>query len=89
MASHAEASAKRPALKRSAWSALASHYKSASKLHLRQLFADHPERGQILHLRVLAQRIIPELENDPEPTLNLDSSTNYLIRCYPKLKEPQ
>jgi glucose-6-phosphate isomerase len=39
--------------------------------------------------KVLAQRIIPELENDPEPTLNHDSSTNNLIRRYRKLKEAQ
>ena len=26
-----------------AWRALASHYKTISKLHLRQLFADDPE----------------------------------------------
>ena len=29
----------------SAWSALASHYASVSRLHLRQLFADDPARG--------------------------------------------
>jgi glucose-6-phosphate isomerase len=46
MASHAQKLAKQPASKRLAWSALASHYKSASKLHLRQLFADDPKRGQ-------------------------------------------
>jgi len=46
MASRAQAPAKRPALKRLAWSALGSHYKSVSKLHLRQLFADDPKRGQ-------------------------------------------
>ena len=46
MASHVQAPAKRPSVKRSAWRALASHYKSASKLHLRQLFADDPKRGQ-------------------------------------------
>jgi glucose-6-phosphate isomerase len=37
--------------------------------------------------KVLAQRIIPELENGPEPVLNHDSSTNNLIRRYRKLKE--
>ena len=46
MASHAQTPAKQPASKRLAWSALASHHKSASKLHLRQLFADDPKRGQ-------------------------------------------
>jgi glucose-6-phosphate isomerase len=37
--------------------------------------------------KVLAQRIIPELENKAEPTLKHDSSTNNLIRRYRKLKE--
>jgi glucose-6-phosphate isomerase len=37
--------------------------------------------------KVLAQRIIPELENTAEPVLHHDSSTNTLIRRYRKLKE--
>jgi glucose-6-phosphate isomerase len=37
--------------------------------------------------KVLAQRIIPELESPAEPTLNHDSSTNNVIRRYRKLKE--
>jgi glucose-6-phosphate isomerase len=37
--------------------------------------------------KVLAQRIIPELEKQAEPVLNHDSSTNTLIRRYRKLKE--
>jgi glucose-6-phosphate isomerase len=37
--------------------------------------------------KVLAQRIIPELENNPAPELSHDSSTNHLIRRYRKLKE--
>ena len=36
--------------------------------------------------KVLAQRIIPELESKTEPKLNHDSSTNALIRRYRKLK---
>jgi glucose-6-phosphate isomerase len=36
--------------------------------------------------KVLAQRIIPELESETEPTLAHDSSTNNLIRRYRKLK---
>jgi len=36
--------------------------------------------------KVLAQRIIPELESPTEPKLNHDSSTNNLIRRYRKLK---
>jgi glucose-6-phosphate isomerase len=37
---------KQPTIKRQAWRALESHYKKASKLHLRQLFAEDPERGE-------------------------------------------
>jgi glucose-6-phosphate isomerase len=37
--------------------------------------------------KVLAQRIIPELENTGEPALSHDSSTNNLIHYYRKLKE--
>ena len=37
--------------------------------------------------KVLAQRIIPELESKTEPALKHDSSTNNLIRRYRKLKE--
>jgi glucose-6-phosphate isomerase len=36
--------------------------------------------------KVLAQRIVPELESAAEPTLAHDSSTNALIRRYRKLK---
>ena len=36
--------------------------------------------------KVLAQRIIPELESKTEPPLNHDSSTNNLIRRYRQLK---
>jgi glucose-6-phosphate isomerase len=37
--------------------------------------------------KVLAQRIIPELENTEEPKLAHDSSTNNVIRYYRKLKQ--
>ena len=37
--------------------------------------------------KVLAQRIIPELESAAEPKLEHDSSTNNLIRRYRKMKE--
>jgi glucose-6-phosphate isomerase len=37
--------------------------------------------------KVLAQRIIPELEGEAEPDLTHDSSTNCLIRRYRKLNE--
>src|SRR5215469_997628 len=53
MASHAQIPASRTAPKRSPWSALASHYKSVSKLHLRQLFADDPKRGQRMAIQAV------------------------------------
>ena len=37
--------------------------------------------------KVLAQRIIPELESEQEPELRHDSSTNHLIRRYRSLRE--
>ena len=46
MAASPQPQVKKRAIKQSAWKALASHYKTVSKLHLRQLFADDPKRGQ-------------------------------------------
>jgi glucose-6-phosphate isomerase len=37
--------------------------------------------------KVLAQRIIPEVESETEPTLGHDSSTNNMIRRYRKLRK--
>jgi glucose-6-phosphate isomerase len=37
--------------------------------------------------KVLAQRIVPELESKAEPPLAHDSSTNNIIRHYRHLKE--
>ncbi len=39
--------------------------------------------------KVLAKRIIPELKNAAEPSLDHDSSTNALIRRYRKLRDSQ
>ena len=39
--------------------------------------------------KVLAQRIVPELENTAEPALHHDSSTNTLIKRYRNLKKQQ
>ena len=46
MAANPQPQVKRRATKQSAWKALTAHYKAVSKLHLRQLFADDPKRGQ-------------------------------------------
>lgn len=46
MAAHIQPSAKQPNAGQSAWNALASHYTKVSKLHLRELFAEDPKRGE-------------------------------------------
>src|SRR6201993_4842126 len=46
MAANPQPQAKKRVTKPSAWKALAAHYKTISKLHLRQLFAEDPKRGQ-------------------------------------------
>src|SRR3984885_7173318 len=48
MATPVESLTNQPKTKQTAWKALASHYKTLSKLHLRQLFADDPKRGERL-----------------------------------------
>jgi glucose-6-phosphate isomerase len=46
MAANPQPRLKKQAIKQSAWKALTAHYKKMSKLHLRELFADDPKRGQ-------------------------------------------
>jgi glucose-6-phosphate isomerase len=53
MATHAEAVSKRPAVKRQAWKDLGAHYKKVQELHLRDLFADDPKRGERLTVEAL------------------------------------
>jgi glucose-6-phosphate isomerase len=53
MAAQPQPLAKRRAVKQTAWKALAAHYKEVSNLHLRQLFADDPKRGQRLALEAV------------------------------------
>jgi len=53
MAAHPQPQVKKPAIKNSAWKALTAHYKAVSKLHLRQLFAEDPKRGQRMAVEVL------------------------------------
>src|SRR5580693_9029901 len=48
MAAQIQPLRKPPRTRQTAWSALASHYKTVSKLHLQQLFADDPKRGERL-----------------------------------------
>jgi glucose-6-phosphate isomerase len=53
MAAHPQPLAKKQTVKQSAWKALGAHYKTVSKLHLRQLFADDPKRGQRMALEAV------------------------------------
>src|ERR1700688_1545494 len=53
MAAHIQPLTKPPRTRHTAWSALASHYKTVSKLHLRQFFADDPKRGEGLALEAV------------------------------------
>jgi glucose-6-phosphate isomerase len=46
MAAHAESLTRRPVSKRTAWKALQWHYKKVREVHLRQLFAEDPKRGE-------------------------------------------
>jgi glucose-6-phosphate isomerase len=48
MAARAQAISKGPALKRQAWKDLGVHFKEIREVHLRQLFAEDPKRGQHL-----------------------------------------
>jgi len=48
MATRAEAVNKRPAVRRQAFKDLEAHYKKVQELHLRDLFADDPKRGERL-----------------------------------------
>src|ERR1043165_2883791 len=42
-----------PLTKRKAWSALAAHFRRSRNLHLRDLFAQDPKRGERMTLEVL------------------------------------
>ena len=46
MAAHTESLINRPAIKRTAWKALESHYEKIREVHLRELFAKDPRRGE-------------------------------------------
>ena len=71
MASHAQTPARRTAFKRSAWSALAPHYNSTSKLHLRQLFADDPKRGQRMAIEAIGLYLDYSKNRGTDETLKL------------------
>jgi glucose-6-phosphate isomerase len=53
MAARVEAITKRPIVKHQAWKDLQTHYKKVKELHLRQLFAEDPKRGERLTVEAL------------------------------------
>jgi glucose-6-phosphate isomerase len=71
MAANPQPQAKRRATKRSAWKALAAHYKTISKLHLRQLFADDPKRGQRMAIEAVGLYVDYSKNRVTDETLNL------------------
>jgi glucose-6-phosphate isomerase len=54
MAARVEAITKRPIVKHQAWKDLQTHYKKVKELHLRQLFAEDPSRGERLTVEALS-----------------------------------
>ena len=60
-----------PLTDRSAWKALASHYQEVSKLHLRQLFADDPQRGEQMAFESVGLYLDFSKNRITQETLNL------------------
>jgi glucose-6-phosphate isomerase len=71
MATRAEAISKRPAVRRQAWKDLGAHYKKVQELHLRELFADDPKRGERLTVEALGLFLDYSKNRITGETLNL------------------
>jgi glucose-6-phosphate isomerase len=71
MAANPQPQAKKRATKPSAWKALAAHYKTISKLHLRQLFADDPKRGQRMAIEAVGLYLDYSKNRVTDETLDL------------------
>jgi glucose-6-phosphate isomerase len=71
MAANPQPQVRKRATKSSAWKALASHYKTVSKLHLRQLFADDPKRGQRMVIEAVGLYLDYSKNRVTDETLNL------------------
>jgi glucose-6-phosphate isomerase len=63
--------ANRPAMNRQAWEALDAHYKKSSKLHMRQLFADDPKRGERMAIEAVGLYLDYSKNRVTDETLNL------------------
>jgi glucose-6-phosphate isomerase len=71
MAANPQPRLKKQAIKPPAWKALAAHYKTISKLHLRQLFADEPDRGQGMAIEAVGLYLDYSKNRVTDETLNL------------------
>ena len=71
MTAREQSGAKRPAVKRHAWDALDAHYKKTSNLHLRQLFADDPTRGERMAVEAVGLYLDYSKNRVTDETLNL------------------
>src|SRR6266498_3975902 len=71
MAANPQPRLKKQATRPPAWKALAAHYKTISKLHLRQLFADDPDRGQCMAIEAVGLYLDYSKNRVTDETLNL------------------
>ena len=71
MAANPQPRLKKQATRPPAWKALAAHYKTISKLHLRQLFADDPDRGQCMAIEAVGLYLDYSKNRVIDETLNL------------------
>src|SRR5258705_8871381 len=62
---------KKSAVKRQSWRALASHYKKVSNLHLRELFAEDPKRGERMTAEAVDLYLDYSKNRIPDETLKL------------------
>src|SRR5690349_15862165 len=62
---------KKPGIERSTWNTLALHFKTVSKLHLRQLFADDPQRGRRMAIEAVGLYLDYSKNRITDETLNL------------------
>src|ERR1700756_5097202 len=71
MAANPQVQVKKRAIKQSAWKALTAHYKAVAKIHLRQLFADDPKRGQHMAIEAIGLYLDYSKNRVTDETLDL------------------
>src|SRR6266478_4856734 len=71
MAARVEAITKRPTVRNQEWRALSAHYKKVREIHLRQLFADDPNRGTRMTAEALGLLLDYSKNRITAETLNL------------------